>query len=96
MKNKLILFSLLLMSFFMNAQNDSIFVSEDKFEEHIQLLTNRLTNDFNKKINDLQSNNSLLREVLLDSLNIQNRRLLYVDSVLKANNNALKESSFYA
>ena len=58
----------------MNAQNDSIFVSEDKFEEHIQLLTNRLTNDFNKKINDLQSNNSLLREVLLDSLNIQNRR----------------------
>ena len=92
MKNKLILFSLLFMSFFMNAQNDSIFVSEDKFEEHIQLLTNRLTNDFNKKINDLQSNNSLLREVLLDSLNIQNRRLRYVDSVLKANNNTLKES----
>ena len=52
MKNKLILFSLLLMSFYMNAQNDSIFVSEDKFEEHIQLLTNRLTNDFNKRINE--------------------------------------------
>ena len=66
----------------MNAQNDSIFVSEDKFEEHIQLLTNRLTNDFNKKINDLQSNNSLLREVLLDSLNIQNRRFIYVDSLI--------------
>ena len=67
MKNKLILFSLLFMSFYMNAQNDSIFVSEDKFEEKIQLLTNKLNSDFNKKINDLQSNNSLLREALLDS-----------------------------
>ena len=91
MKNKLILFSLLLMSFFMNAQNDSIFVSEDKFEEQIQILTNRLTNDFNKKINDVQSNNSLLRELLLDSLNIQNQRLIYVDSLIN-DNNALKES----
>ena len=79
----------------MNAQNDSIFVSEDKFEEHIQLLTNRLTNDFNKKINDLQSNNSLLREVLLDSLNIQNRRFIYVDSLINDNNNALKEIAHF-
>ena len=91
MKNKLILFSLLFMSFYMNAQNDSIFVSEDKFEEQIQLLTNKLNSDFNKKINNLQSNNSLLREVMLDSLNIQNQRLYFVDSVMKENN-ALKES----
>lgn len=91
MKNKLILFSLLFMSFYMNAQNDSIFVSEDKFEEQIQLLTNKLNSDFIKKINDLQSNNSLLREALLDSLNIQNQRLHFVDSVMKENN-ALKES----
>jgi len=76
----------------MNAQNDSIFVSEDKFEEQIQLLTNKLTNDFNKKINDLKSHNSLLREALLDSLNIQNQRFRFIDSVLKENNNALKES----
>ena len=66
MKNKLILFSLLFMSFYMNAQNDSIFVSEDKFEEQIQILTNKLTKDFNNKINDLKSYNSLLREVLQD------------------------------
>lgn len=91
MKNKLILFSLLFMSFYMNAQNDTIFVSEDKFEEQIQLLTNKLNSDFIKKINDLQSNNSLLREALLDSLNIQNQRLHFVDSVMKENN-ALKES----
>ena len=92
MKNKLILFSLLFTSFYMNAQNDSIFVSEDKFEEQIQILTIRLTKDFNKKINDLKSDNSTLREALLDSLKNQNRRLIYLDSLINDNNNALKES----
>jgi len=88
MKNKLTLISLLFISFFLNAQNDSIFVSEEKFEKKIEVLTN----NFNKKINDLQLNNSFSMNILLDSLYIQNKRLHYVDSLLTANNNALKES----
>ena len=96
MKNKLILFSLLFTLFYTNAQNDSIFVSEGKFEEQIQILTNRLTKDFDKKINDLKSDNSALREALLDSLNNQNRRLIYLDSLVNDNNNALKESFILA
>lgn len=88
MKNKLILIFLLLISSFLNAQNDSIFVSEEKFEKKIEVLTN----NFNKKINDLKLNNSSSIKILLDSLYIQNKRLDYVDSLLTVNNNALKES----
>jgi hypothetical protein len=87
MKYKLILISLLFISSFLNAQNDSIFVSEEKFEKKIEVLTN----NFNKKINDLQLNNSFSMKILLDSLYIQNKRLRYVDSILTANNNALKK-----
>lgn len=88
MENKLILISLLFITFFLNAQNDSIFVSEEKFEEKIEVLTN----NFNKKINDVRINNSFSMKILLDSLHIQNQKLDYIDSLLTANNNDLKES----
>ena len=74
MKKKIILLPILFVTFFIYGQNDTTFVSNDKFDTKIEFLTNKIENDFDQKINDLKSDNSLLREALLDYLNIQNRR----------------------
>tara|TARA_B100000795_G_scaffold220721_1_gene175239 strand:+ start:1102 stop:2145 length:1044 start_codon:yes stop_codon:yes gene_type:complete len=91
MKKKIILFPILFVTFFIYGQNDTIFVSTDKFDTKIEFLINKIDNDFDQKFNSVQSNNSLLKADLLDSLKQQNQRLNKLDGILSLQNNVFQQ-----
>ena len=85
MKMKLIFLTVLFVTFSF-GQNDSISTTQN-------LLNDKIINDLEIQIDNLQKNYFELKSILLDSLADQNKNNNYVDSIIASQNEALKAIS---